>query len=215
MDIVVGGGKYGVEAAEYLRKNNRAFVIIDRDPECLAAKKLKLKKGLEGKENLVVGDLQEVLELVEKLNPEFVFPTAPMHVAAELLKIKFNLNPDYDSVNCILSSLPLKVVVSVGKGSVVVSYNRDKECLPKCSAPDVCPVTKIKKPCPMYELVKFAIPDGLVLISHQLEPGIGALKGDELKELFHWAKKRIEGDGKIAVATACKCHGIITALIKV
>jgi hypothetical protein len=208
MDIIVGGGRFGVEAAEYLRKHGREFVIVDKDRNCYAVKKLRLKRGLGEEECFVEGDMNVVVELIEKLNPELVFPTAPLHIAAELARVKFNLHPWLEFVDCILSGLPPRVVISAGRGSVVVSYNRDQDCLPKCPSPDICPVTKIKKPCPMYELVGYANPEGFVLVSHQLEPGLGALKGSELRKFLNWAERK----DRFTIATACRCHGVITAL---
>ncbi|AIG98193.1 MULTISPECIES: hypothetical protein [Archaeoglobus] len=212
MDVIVGGGKYGVEAARFLEKRSRDYVIIDRNPECLAMRELDLvrvdsiEEVKEGRYFLKGGI--EILPSLLKFKPEYIFPTAPLHVAAEALRLKFDLKPWNEVLDCIIGNLPARVVVSAGRGSVVVSYNRDADCLEKCSAPDICPVTKIKKPCPMHELVKFAYPDAFVLISRQLEPGLGAIEGKEFAELMKQAEKR----EKIVVATACRCHGVITAL---
>lgn len=46
MDIIVGGGKYGCEAVEYLRKKRRGFVLVDKDPNCLAVKRFGLKPAV-------------------------------------------------------------------------------------------------------------------------------------------------------------------------
>ncbi len=209
MDIIVGGGRYGLEAARYLRESGRSFVVLDPDENCLAARELKLPPYGSGKREMYFkGGVGKLPELISELNPELVFPTAPTHVAAEMLAAKYDLEPWLDVVDCILSALPAKVVVAAGRGSIVVSYNRDHTCVQNCSAPDVCPVTKIKKPCPMYELVRYAYPWGFTLESHQLKPGLGALKGEDLMKLMEWADKQ----DRIVVSTACRCHGVITAL---
>src|SRR3972149_3707352 len=92
MDIIVGGGKYGCKAIEYLRKKRRGFVLVDKDPNCLAVKKYKLKAaeqvGTEG-EHFFEGGIAQVLELIERLKPELVFQTAPKHMAVKLEKSKF------------------------------------------------------------------------------------------------------------------------------
>ncbi|MBO8180125.1 MAG: hypothetical protein H0Z19_06545 [Archaeoglobus sp.] len=215
MDIIVGGGKYGVEAAKFLEKKARSYVVLDRNPDCLAVRELNLQKvesveGIKEGRYFLEGGV-EVLPEMLKLEPEYIFPTAHLHVAAEAVRVKFNLKPWNDVVDCIIANLPARVVVSAGRGSVVVSYNRDADCLEKCSAPDVCPVTKLKKPCPMHDLVKFAYPDAIVLISRQLEPGLGAIEGKDFAELMRQAEKR----ERVVVATACRCHGVITALRRV
>ncbi len=200
MDVIVGGGKYGVEAAKFLMDEGRDFIVLDPDPNCMAVRELKAKYEQ--------GGIEKLIDLVEKVDPEYIFPTAPIHVAAEAVKLKYNLNVWNEVINCILAGLPQKIVLSAGRGGIVVTYNRDKDCIQNCSAPDVCPVTKIKKPCPMYELVKFAYPEGFVLVSQQLKPGLGAIRGEDFKEFLNWSKDK----DKFVVATACRCHGVITAL---
>jgi hypothetical protein len=213
MNIIVGGGKYGCAAVEYLRKKRRGFVLVDKDPNCLAVKKYGLKSadqvGTED-ERFLEGGIAQVLELIERLKPEYVFPTAPIHIAAELAKSKFELAPWDEVIDCILANLPLSVVLQAGRGNLIVSYNRDKECIEKCEAPEVCPSTRKRKPCTMDKLMKSAYPEGIILISHQLAPGIGALKGSELLEFF----AQVEKKDKFVVATACDCHGFFTALKK-
>jgi hypothetical protein len=214
MDIIVGGGKYGSTAVEYLRRNKRGFVLVDKDPNCLAVKKYKLKSaghtGTEG-EHFREGGIAKVLELIEQVKPEYVFPTAPIHIAAEMAKSKFKLAPWEEVIDCILANLPASLILNVGRGNLIVSYNRDKDCLEKCEAPEVCPSTRKRKPCTMDKLMKFAYPEGIVLISYQLAPGMGALKGSELLEFF----AQVEKKDKFVVATACGCHGFFTALKKV
>ena len=205
MDVVYGGGKYGKEAVKWLIENSREFVVIDVDENCLVNREINVEK-FGGR--FVRGEIQELLEIVEEVKPEYIFPTAPIHIAASLISKKFDLEVWNEGVNYVLSGIPAKIIVSAGRGSVVVSYNRDYTCLPKCSAPEVCPVTKIKKPAPMYSLLEFAIPEGFVIKTIYLRPGLGAIKGEEILELFRWAEKR----DKIFIATACRCHGVVTAL---
>jgi hypothetical protein len=213
MDIIVGGGKYGCAAVEYLRKKRKGFVLVDKNTNCLAVKNYKLKTAFdidaEG-EFFIQGEIAAVSQLIARLEPEYVFPTAPIHIAAELAQSKFKLAPWDEAINYTLANLPPSVILRAGSGSLIVSYNRDKECIEKCEAPEVCPSTRKRKPCTMDKLMKFACPEGFILISHQLAPGIGALKGSELSEFFDWAEKK----DKFVVATACDCHGFFTALKK-
>ncbi len=213
MDIVVGGGKYGCEAIKLLRRKQRSFTVVDTDPTCLAVKKLNIQTstniGARG-EYFVNGDLSAVLQLIDKLKPEYIFPTAPVHIAADLAQIKFNLTPWTEATNQILPKLPPVVVLTAGKGKIIVSFNRDSDCKEKCAMPKTCPATHIKKPCTMTELMRFASPDAYMLISHLLEPGLGALKGEELLEFFKWAKDK----ERFVVGTSCDCHGVFSALKK-
>ena len=205
MDVVFGGGKFGLRAVKWLIDNKRDFVVIDPNEDCLVQREYHLKE-FDGKGGFLRGDIKELIEIVLEKKPELVFPTAPIHLAAALVKEFHKMKEWNEKVNCILSGLPPKIIVSVGRGSVVVSYNRDATCLENCNAPDICPVTKIKKPAPMHELVRFAVPDGFVIKSEYLEPGLGAIKGDLLRRLLESV------DDRIVVATACRCHGVITSL---
>ena len=210
MNVIVGGGRYGCEAIEFLQEKKKNFIIVDKDPNCLAIKRFSLKASdhMNSEGNYFVhGGLPEALELIEKLKPEYVFPTAPIHLAADLARIKFKLKPWNEGINAILPKLPEVVILQEGRGKIVVSFNRDHSCIDKCAMPTVCPSSGIRKPCTMIELMRFASPDAFILISYSMAPGIGALKGAELADFFSWTKKR----KNFIVATACDCHGVLDA----
>ena len=62
----------------------------------------------------------------------------------------------------------------------------------------------------MTKLMRFASPDAFILVSYSMAPGLGALKGSELSELFSWAKDK----ERFVVGTACDCHGVFSAFQK-
>ena len=157
-----------------------------------------------------MGDLQKAIELTKDIKPEYLFPTAPVHIVAEMAKKKFSLAPWTEAINSILPKLPSTVVLHVGKGHLVVSFNRDNECQDKCSMPETCPKSKITKPCTMTRLMRFASPDAFILISHSMAPGMGALKGSELLDFFNWAERK----NCFIVGTSCDCHGVFSAFKK-
>jgi hypothetical protein len=211
--MIVGGGNYGCHAIEFLRRKHKSFVVVDTNPNCQAIERFNLKTPenlcVEG-EHFVVGDLPKAIELIAALKPDYIFPTAPIHIAADMAKIKFTLTPWIEAINYILPMLPASVVLLAGKGKLIVSFNRDNECLEKCSMPETCPTTKIKKPCTMTQLMKYASPDAYILVSYSMAPGMGALKGSELLEFFNWVKTQ----EKFVVGTACDCHGVFSAFKK-
>ncbi|MEG9194874.1 MAG: hypothetical protein V6S10_06090 [Candidatus Methanoglobus sp.] len=198
MDIIVGGGRFGLKAAEYLISQGRDFILLDSNPNCEAAKKLGIKVYDAGAEKLA--------EIAERVSPEWIFPTASVHVVAEAVKDYFE--PWNEAIDFILSGVPSRLIVSVGKGGIILSYNRDKICIENCVSPEICPVTKIKRPCPMSEIIRFAYPEAMVLISHQIAPGLGAIRGFDFLETVRRAKEK----EKVVLATACDCHAVITAL---
>jgi hypothetical protein len=213
MNLIVGGGKYGCYAIKCLRQKKEGFVVVDTNPNCLAVRKFSLKtfeRSTSEGESYVNGGLPKVLELIDEMKPEYVFPTAPAHIAADLAKIKFDLVPWSDAITAILPKLPEAVILHAGSERLVVSFNKGHDCLDKCSMPEVCPSSGIKKPCTMTKLMRFASPESFILISYSLAPGMGALKGSELSDFFNWAKAK----EKFVVATACDCHGVFSAFQK-
>lgn len=213
MNIIVGGGKYGCYAIEYLQEKKKDFVVLDTNPNCLAVQRFKLQNydpaSPEG-ESFMIGDLPEVLDLINSLKPEYVFPTAPVHVAADLAKVRFKLLPWSKAIKNLLPKLPEAVVLQAGREKLVVSFNKGYECLDKCDMPKTCPTSGITKPCTMTELMRFASPEAFILVSYSMAPGMGALKGRELLEFLEWANLR----DKFVVATACDCHGVFSAFKK-
>lgn len=218
VNLIFGGGRFGCVAARYLLRQSKPFVVVDENECCLAAKYLPLKKidpsevehiELHGG-YFLKGSTKLALHLIEKLEPKLVFPTAPLHVAASLVAEKCGMAEWKEASESLASRIPPSVIVSREKATLVVSYNRDAVCKPKCTAPEVCPVTGLKKPRTMYELLRSAVPEGIILRSYQLEPGLGALRGDELLETL----KKCEQSGEAVIGTACECHGVITALRK-
>jgi hypothetical protein len=213
MDIIVGGGKYGCKAIRWLRDKGKSFIVIDPEPKCLAVTDCGVNSSVdlcvEG-EHFVCGDLQVTLELIEQFKPDYIFPTAPTHIAADLAQFKFNLKPWVEAVNSVLSKLPPIVVLVSGKGKMILSFNRDNNCIDNCVMPLICPSSKIKKPCTMSDLVSFACPEAFIFVSYSMAPGMGALKGSELASFFGWAQTK----ERFVVATTCDCHGVLNAFIK-
>lgn len=214
MNIIAGGGKYGCEAIDYHRKREIAFILVDVDPQCLAVKKYNLKPRdtvNKSSKSFILGDMKTVTDLMEKSDFLYLFPTAPIHVAAELAKIKFNLIPWPEAIDAILAKIPPSIILRAGRGNLVVSYNRDQDCIDKCETPKICPSTEKSKPTTMDKLMRFACPQGIFLESYQMAPGMGALKISEIKNLFN----RIEKEEKFVVATTCDCHGVFSAFFKI
>lgn len=213
---MVGGGRFGCKAVEYLLRRSEPFIVIDEDRNCHAARLFLLLRislgAIDGvdlsKNYFIEGGVESALVVIEKLKPKRVFPTAPIHVAASLVKEKYHMEEWGEAVESITSRLPPSVIVSVGRATVVTSYNKNATCRPECTAPAVCPVTGFRKPHPMYELLKMAAPEGMMLRSYRLEPGLGALDGGELLK----ALKACGRGRKLIIGTACECHGVVTAL---
>ncbi len=216
VNIVVGGGRFGCKAVEYLIRRSESFIVIDEDRNCHVAQRFSLPRiGLDAVDSInpsknyfMEGGTEVALIVIEKLKPNRVFPTAPIHVAASLVKEKYSMEEWEEAVESLTSRLPSSIIVSVGRATIVTSYNKNATCQLACTAPDVCPVTGFRKPHPMYELLKMSAPKGVILRSYQLEPGLGALDGSELLKAMEACGRSC----KAIIGTACECHGVVTAL---
>ena len=109
-----------------------------------------------------------------------------------------------------------KILPNVTKGrddSLVISY-ADFLCPSDCPEPEnFCTVTKKPREVPLYEkLRQVKYKDYVVHIiqSRQLTPGLGGYKVKDLSNLLWRVKKK--GSSKWIIGTACKCHGILSAL---
>ncbi len=216
MDLVVGTQKsHGCDPIAYLKGKNRAFVVVDKNPKAPAIKNHNLQRvdKINGEgEFFVQGDVSKALALFEELKPEYVFATSPVHIVAEFAKTKFKLEQWDEAISPILPYLPAATIFRVGRGELVLSFNRDKDCVEKCGAPEAftqeqlrkgCPIGRIR-PCTMDQLMRYACPDGFVLFSHTMMPSLGAFKGKEILEFFKWAESKQE----FVVGTSCNCHGV-------
>ena len=97
-------------------------------------------------------------------------------------------------------------------GNVYTSHATFR-CPETCSEPvDVCTVTDEPRKKDMYEIlrdIQISNFEPLVIRSHQLGPGIGGYRPEELFGL----NKRLDSVCYGAlVGTACRCHGVMTGL---
>jgi hypothetical protein len=209
---ILGGGRFGRLAAERLSRRKRPpeLVIVDPDAERLA--------GLEGpgRECRTADGVEFVAaRLAADAAPDWVVPALPLHLAAEWLRLR--LGPDRLRRHPLsaewINALPNPFVGE--SGDVYVSF-ADFLCPDDCPEPaGFCTATGKPREANLYDrLAELNRPDFPVhvLRSHQLAPGVGGLRPNELLGLL---RRTSETPGLQAAATACRCHGVITALERV
>lgn len=205
MDLVIGGGRYGERAMRYLIGQGRRFIIIDPDPGCRAALAAR-EAGYSG--STMHGGIDVALQAFSDYSPEYIFPTAPVHVAAGLVCRSLGFVESPGEIQDLLAAIPPKLVLYTKGGSVYLSLNRGNTCIPDCPSPDTCPVTGEERTVPLYNILRRLLPDAFILESVQLAPGLGALRGSDIAELLD----RASGRKRVTVGTACRCHGVVTVL---
>jgi hypothetical protein len=98
-----------------------------------------------------------------------------------------------------------------GADNTLYVSNANFFCPATCSEPDdVCTATKKPRKQDMFKtLANVAVGDfcPVVVQSHQLGPGIGGFRPDQL---FSALNQVVRHKGHLLVCTACRCHGVIT-----
>lgn len=228
--LIVGGGKAGLRAFEFAKKNKAKIIVIDTDTNCpvmnfidyfLEPKDITEIDSLlsPNRSILIHGGMGLVLSLIEKYDFRYIFPCIPQHVTAKIVlyyltKIGRKKRPNQETFPEIIKEFPSDLIYNFDKKKAiaVLSYMENSlDCIDNCTAPDVCPVTGKKKEVPLFKLIKSKIEkyNGIVIESKQIAPGLGAIEGQELKKILKFVKKK----KNFIVATASRCHGIINAFL--
>ena len=178
--------------------------------------------------------------------PEYIIPAVPCHMAAYLVKEYLNcLNRDNLAVTeiCIspededmtkffdrfTSNFPENIRAGLypAKGIAMLSYARPGETCPDgCPGPEkFCPNFRREKPKTITNYLRdlFPLIKGWVFESYQIKPGIGAMRGVDMKqdllEMFGYVHSPDAYEDKTEdmiatkdiffIATACNCHGVV------
>jgi len=209
---IIGVGHFGFMAFQRLSKTvkDRHFVLVDPVAEHLqrckrSAATLEVSDGLDFCEK----------HLKKGRQPDWIIPALPVHLAAEWLLL--HLGPDN------LRRMPLSPDIETlvpnsirgAEGNIYVSHAAFR-CPADCDEPrDICTLTRELRKQDMFELLGNLDIEpfkALNIRSHQLGPGIGGYRPDQLYELMENVEQT---RGPILVSTACRCHGVITGLERI
>jgi hypothetical protein len=208
--IVIGAGHFGKRAVEILSSRyGSALWVVDRDEQALTTLDCSRLGCI-----LNEGVLFLITHFHLLRNDNIVVPAVPLHLAFEWLKA-------YQDKRFVIHPLPVPGKMKPlmphswdGRdGSLLVSY-ADFRCPDDCPEPaHECTVTGKRRGKPMHELLESLSVEGFrvhVIKSRQLAPGVGGYSVGDLKTL----QERIEsgGEAKWLVGTACRCHGVISAM---
>jgi len=209
---IIGGGKFGSRAADYLNRKdpNARILLIDSDPDTL--------QGWKGRVDTVQADGIAFLERhldggSDMMRPDWIVPAIPIHVAFEWIRCTLKINLDVTPI-----SVPEKLAAFLphpvwGKeGELYVSY-ATFICPEDCpEPPDLCTVSGKPRKTDLYHVLeKVEVADfrSVVIRSRQLAPGVGGYPAQALVN----ARSEIGlSEGRVLVSTACCCHGVVHAL---
>lgn len=205
--LIVGGGVYGAACTRFLLGEGWRCTVVDEDPLCLAARAI-LTEGTDGEVSFVQGGVARALTLFTSDAPDVLVPTVPFHLLAAFVTWSCGHLPWTEGAASAASALPPALLVSSSEGTLTLSYNRDGTCLPACPAPPRCPATGEHRLRPLHALLAGILPDAQILESVQLGPGVGGLRGGDVAAVLARARE----EETLVVGTACRCHGVVTAL---
>ncbi|MDF2956243.1 MAG: hypothetical protein OD815_001859 [Candidatus Alkanophagales archaeon MCA70_species_2] len=235
-DIVVcaGGGFFGAKAVHLAKIRGAKVLVLDVDAECEAVRQ-ELCSSIHdsfalrsvpsaGDAVLIVGDaIETMLRILEALTPSVIVPAVQGHFFGKLVKAwlerrNVKVRAASEHLKDVLCGIPRRLVLLCDERDAVVvtSYMPSGEvCKAGCVQPEICPVTKVRKPAPMFRLLEFALDacgfESFVLRSELLDGGVGGVRGEAVVRTLD-ALRRLEAELSmrvLAVATACACHGIL------
>ena len=211
--LILGAGKFGRLALKRLARQDAAatFLVVDRMPSALAAVRALEIHGV----TVVVAEAVAFLaaNLREDSPWDWLIPMVPVHVAwAWLLAGPLR---GWETMAAPEALAALGPVSFRGPAGQIYLSRAAHLCPDDCPEPDgVCPVSGESREAPLFaELANLTRP-GLairVVASRQLAPGVG---GYPPRELMALARELTGMSGKVLIATACRCHGVVHGLRK-
>ena len=174
-----------------------------------------------GQVSLIVGDAMEILfSILEGEVPQWIIFAVPGHSLGRLveswLRVKgLKVASGGGLLTEVAAGLPHRLILSADeKSGILVSSYMAKEirCQQNCSQLGMCPVTKRKRPAPMYELLKFSVSEAVdcyqVFVSRQFD-GVGGVPGAAVKKTLKYLAS-LTPPYSLAIGVSCRCHGILS-----
>jgi hypothetical protein len=242
LNLIIGGGTYGERAFAKIQKTNTSVVVIDIDPSCSVQKKHGLPvvtveqisdpEELQQGAYFIQGGIAEAAHIVATHRPERIFPTVPVHVSAGIISEIVGFEPEPAGADEISTHIPERLVVGRNGSDIYCSLNPDMLCNPNCPEPAVCPVTGERRDVPLWSMLRSylsttlpddAVPEradthqtdstnggtrSVVIQSRQYGPGLGYIRCSDLFSAIDSVREK----KTVWIGTACKCHGVVTAL---
>jgi len=206
---IIGGGQFGLKAAQELSRDNPGIniTVVDKDSKvCRQMDKLSFKT--------VCMDGIEYLDenLKDPDYPDWIVPAIPVHVVYEWVRIKLSVKYHLkagDVPDDIAKILPNPF--RGDNGELYIS-NADFICPDNCPEPEeICTYTGEQRPGIMHnvlESIQYNDFRSVAVRSRQLSPGIG---GYPPKALFKALFEITTSTTPVLLSTACRCHGVMHA----
>jgi hypothetical protein len=211
--LILGAGKFGSLALERLALGDAAarFVAVDLAPGALAAARAAHPGRVQGVASEAIAFLVEHLK--EDSPWDWLLPMVPVHVAGAWLKAGPLARLPWEPLGVPEAVAALVPVTHRGKAGELFLSRARHRCPDDCLEPEGgCPVSGELWETPLYgELAALKVPGFQVRVipSRQLAPGVG---GYPPRRLLALGREVGALKGKVLIATACRCHGVVEAL---
>jgi len=205
---ILGAGRFGSLAVGRILEQERGsqLLVVDRDP--LALKKLDPKPV-----EIFEGDAIDFLTEHSGSGHEWIVPAIPVHVAFAWLCRQLAAGGKVTPIP-VPTTLDHRIPNPLRDqtGALYTSFATFR-CPDDCDEPaGECTVTGEHREANMFDLISRMEVEGhiiRVVRSHQLTPGVGGYRLSVLGSLLG----EVRSTGKeFMVATACRCHAVISAL---
>lgn len=209
--LILGAGKFGRLALARLARQDQAagFLVVDRLPSALAAVQALEIPRVERVAAEAVAFL--AANLREEAPWDWLIPMVPVHVAwAWLLAGPLQ---GWEAAAAPAELEDLGPWSGWGSEGQVYLSRAAQLCPDDCSESDsVCPVSGESREVALFaELANLKLPGWTIKVipSRQLAPGVGGYPPQELMAL---ARELTGMSGRVLIATACRCHGVVHGL---
>jgi len=206
--IIIGCGRFGGRAAEKLyRKDPRSkIMVVDKDKEAI-------KKISHLSVETAVSDGLFYLDkfLSGGRKADYIVPAVPLHLAFEFILSQLTPLGARRTEIPALRGLPNPMMGNTGD---LYTSLADFLCPEDCSEPLHCSVTGEHRSKPLFRiLINLPGPfESKVIHSIQLGQGVGGFRFERLFNLMKELKKKKYKEQLILISTACRCHGVTSAL---
>ncbi|MCX5890827.1 MAG: hypothetical protein NTY36_15480 [Deltaproteobacteria bacterium] len=209
--LILGAGKFGRLALKRLARQDAAatFLVVDRNPSALAAVRALELPRVSG---VVAEAIAFLAANLRQDSPwDWLIPMVPVHVAwAWLLAGPLQ---GWEEAAAPAEMEDLGPWSGWGSEGQVYLSRAAYLCPDDCPESDsVCPVSGESREVALYaELAALKLPGWniRVVASRQLAPGVGGYPPQELLAL---ARELNGMSGRVLIATACRCHGVVHGL---
>jgi len=207
--LIIGCGHFGKQAVlKLLQKNpHAAITVVDQDRK-------HLQKISHPSVETIVSNGRIFLDqfFSETGSVDYIVPAVPYHLAFEFILSRLKPLGAKRTEVPLLEGIPNPMM---GKTGDLYTSLANFLCPEDCPEPaQSCTVTGKRRAKPLFKmLMDLKGPfDPLVIQSQQLGLGVGGFRPEVLMALAETIKKRKGLNRSFLISTACRCHGVTSAL---